>query len=211
MQSDEIQPKVWVAWFSVGCIAAATVLTFVGSWLTPDANMVASTISDVAAGPYDWVQDSGFYILSAGLLALAYGMYNLHTQRWHWLAAIATLPIMAVAVTVMGFYQEYGDGDHESGEIHIYLVYAFGFAFLALLLLSIPHLMTHNSWWRPLNLWWLALWIAGAVYYFNMGTGYDGLVERALGFAYLAWMFLLAWRLAIEGGSPWGKTAATTE
>lgn len=203
--------KVWAAWFAVVCIAMATLLTFVGSLLTPDANMVADTISDVAAGPYDWVQDAGFYILSAGLCALAYGMNHMHTRRWHWRGAIATLPTMAVAVTTMGLYQEYGDGDHEWGEIHIYLVYLFGFSFLALLLLSIPHLMEHNRWWRPVNLGWFVLWTGGAAYYFSMGTGYDGLVERALGIAYLAWMFLLAWRLAIQGGSPWGKQAAAGE
>lgn len=211
MDRPDVRQKIWVAWFAVFCMALATLLTLVASLLTPDANMVANTISDVAAGPYDWVQDAGFYVLSAGLCALAYGMYDMHTRQWHWRMAIATLPTMAVAVTVMGFYQEYGDGDHEWGEIHIYLVYTFGFSFLALLLLSIPHLVTHNSWWRLVNLWWIAIWTAGAIFYFNMATGYDGLVERTLGFAYLAWMFLLAWRLAIEGGSPWGKQAAACE
>lgn len=91
------------------------------------------------------------------------------------------------------------------------LVYAFGISFLALLLLSTPHLTEHNGWWRPVNLSWFVLWIAGACYYFNMGTDYDGLVERVLGFAYLAWMFLLAWRLAIEGGSHLGKQTAARE
>lgn len=208
---SELQPKIWLAWFTVFCIAMATLLTFAASLLAPDANMVADTISDVAAGPYDWVQDTGFYILSIGLCTLAYGMYDMHTRRWHWRTAIATLPAMAAAVTVMGLYQEYGDGDNESGEIHIYLVYTFGFSFLALLLLSIPHLTEHNSWWWPVNLSWFVLWTAGACYYFYMGTGYDGLVERALGFAYLAWMFLLAWRLAIEGGSHWANQASTPE
>lgn len=211
MEQTGIKPKVWMAWFAVVCIGLATLLTLAGSLLTPDANMVANTISDVAAGPYDWVQDLGFYILSAGLCALAYGMYSMHAKSWHWLASIATLPLMAVSITVMGFYEEYGDGDKEAGEIHIYLVYIFGLSFLALLLLSIPHLMTHNSWWRPLNLSWCCLWFAVATYYFNMATGYDGLVERALGLAYLAWIFLLAWRIAIEGGSPWGKQAAASE
>lgn len=202
---SKLQPKIWIAWFAVFCIAVSTLLTLAASLLAPNVNMVADTISDVAAGPYDWVQDAGFYILAAGLSALAYGMYDMHAKRWHWLTAIATLPTMAVAITIMGFYQEYGDGDNESGEIHIYLVYAFGVSFLALLLLSIPHLMEHNRWWRPMNLGWFILWTAGACYYFSMGTGYDGLVERALGFAYLAWMFLLAWRLAIEGGSHLAK------
>lgn len=211
MDQSEFQPKIWTAWFAVFCIAMSTLLTVAASLLTPNTNMVANTISNVAAGPYDWVQDAGFYVLSAGLCALAYGMYDLHTSRWHWLAAIATLPTMAVAVTVMGFYQEYGDGDNESGEIHIYLVYAFGISFLALLLLSIPHLREHHPWWRPLNLSWLVLWTAGACYYFKMGTDYDGLVERALGLAYLAWMLLLAWRLAIEGGSHIAKQAAPGE
>ena len=82
---------------------------------------------------------------------------------------------------------------------------------MALLLLSIPYLMTHNSWWRALNLSWFCVWFGVAAYYFNMATAYDGLVERALGFAYLAWIFLLAWRVAIEGGSPWGKQAASCE
>jgi hypothetical protein len=189
----------------------ATLLTIVGSLLTPDANMVANTISNVAAGPYDWVQDIGFYILSAGLCALAYGMAHLPSTRWYWHGAVAMLPIMAIAVTVMGVYQEYGDGDNESGEIHMYLVYVFGGSFLALLLLSIPGLMRHNSWWRPLNLTWFCVWLAVAIYYFNMSTGWDGLVERGLGLAYLAWMFLLAWRLAIEGDSKWGEQAADSE
>lgn len=186
---------VWISWLALGCIAISVVLTIVASLLTNDANMVASTISDVAAGPYDWVQDLGLYILSVGLCGLAYSMLHLPACQWHWRAAVTTLPIMALSVTVMGFYQEYGDGDNESGVIHVYFVYMFGASFLALLLLSIPSLMRHNSWWRPLNLTWFCVWLAVAIYYFKMGTGWDGLVERGLGLAYLAWMFLLAWRL----------------
>lgn len=199
-----------IARASVACVGISIVLTLVASVLTPDANMVASTISDVAAGPYDWVQDLAFYVLAFALLALAYGMSQLSTSAWHWRGAIVTMPIMAVAVSVMAFYQEYGDGDRnrEGVVIHIYLVYLFGLAFLALVALSTPTLSSRHKWWKPLNIVFFLLWTTLTVYYFNMSTRWDGLVERVIGLAYLGWLFLLAWRLAIEGGSQAGKQAA---
>lgn len=210
MGHDRGKLQIVIAWLTVACIGISIVLTLVASALTPDANMISSTISDVAAGPYDWVQDLAFYILAFALLALAYGMSQLSSSTWHWRIAISTMPIMAIAVVVMGFYQEYGDGDsNQKGVvIHTYLVYAFGLGFLTLVALSTPTLASRHSWWRPFNIVFFILWTALAVYYFNMSTGWDGLVERVLGLAYLGWLFTLAWRLAIEGGSAAAKKAA---
>lgn len=210
MQNGRNLYQVIIAWLSVVCLGVVIVLTLLASVLVPDANMVASTISDVAAGPYDWVQDLAFYILAFALMALACGMSQVAASDWHWRGAIWTMPIMAVAVVVMGLYQEYGDGDNnqEGVVIHIYFVYAFGIAFLSLVALSTPTLTSRHHWWKPFNIVFLVLWTALAVYYFNMSTGWDGLVERLIGLAYLGWLFLLAWRLALEGGSEAGKQAA---
>lgn len=210
MEDNRDKHQVLIAWLTVACVGISIVLTLVASVLTPDANMIASTISDVAAGPYDWVQDLAFYILAFALLAMAYAMAQFSSTAWHWRAAIATMPIMAFAVVVMGFYQEYGDGDSNQDGIviHIYLVYLFGLAFLSLVLLSTPTLASRHRWWWPLNLVFFTIWTALTVYYFSMGTQWDGLVERIIGLAYLGWLFLLAWRLAIEGGSETGQKAA---
>ena len=210
MEINSEKHQVIVAWMSVVCVGISIVLTLVAPVLTPDANMITSTISDVAAGPYDWVQDLAFYIVAFALFGLMYGMWRMSASSWHWHGAMATLPIMAIAIVIMACYQEYGDGDSNRNGlvIHTYLVYIFGIAFLSLVALSTPTLASRHGWWRPLNISFFVIWTSATAYYFNMSTAWDGLVERIIGLAYLGWLFLLAWRLAIEGGCETSKEAA---
>ena len=191
--------KSALSWLILAAILSSTFLTLLASFLTPDTNMIASTISDVAAGPFDWVQDMGLYILSAALCVLAYGMHKLDEKRWHWKAGVVTMLVMAAAITIMGGYEQYGDGNSRGLVIHGYLVYTFGGAFCAALLLSIPALIQRDYRWLPLNILYLLTWSAVSVYYYSMGTGWDGLVERLLGLGYLAWLGLLVL-------SPCGRT-----
>ncbi|MFD0918024.1 DUF998 domain-containing protein [Pseudahrensia aquimaris] len=190
-------------------LAIAFVLSALAPLMTPNSNAVADTISDVAAGPFDWVQDAALHIEALALAALAIAMFVGVGRGLCWKLACMMLLAMAAALMLMASVERYSKDAPQGIVIHSYLVYTYGFAFIALLLTTLPVLRRWNSFWVALNLIGGVAWIAVAVFYFNMGTGWDGLVERLLGTLQFGWVALFAWtlrreniRMAYERSSP---------
>lgn len=165
----------------------------VGSIIVPGHDWVADTVSALAAGPYEIIQDVALYCYAGALLALAIAAAHVHPGPRGWNGVVLGLALLGLVVTVIGARNEYGDGDSEGVVIHIYLVYAMGLLFTAVFLFA--------GWIRdplgltPLSRVCAVLWVVGAPVFFVLPTGYDGVFERGLGLITTAWVGLFGWRL----------------
>ena len=187
------------AWLGVaGCVAAAAG-NLLGSLLVPDYDFFADTVSDLAAGKYEIIQDAAIYGHAAAAVALAVGAAHLQPDGRRWSLGILFLALMALLETIIAARNEYGDGDAEGVVIHLYLVVPLG-----LLYIAAPLAMARGmARWRPEARWTCiavaAFLIVGMPAYWFMPTEWDGLAERLLGLANLVWMISLS-RVFIDAG-----------
>ncbi len=162
-------------------------------------DLVADTISDLAAGRHAWIQDAGLIIHAIGLMACGAAVWRWRADPRRWRVAAALLALMGVVLIVIAGHNEYGDNDSEKYEIHRYAVYVFGvlFAFTpALLARGLRPL--GRAWWR-LNVATSVFWVAFAPYFFLIPTAWDGAYERGLAVILLGWMILFCGLLIRQG------------
>lgn len=167
----------------------------IGSIVVPNHDFVADTVSDLAAGKYEIIQDVSLYGFAASLFALALAAAHVHNGATQWSVLTITLVLLAVCVVIIGARNEYGDDDNEGIVVHIYLVYALGALFsVAFLILAlegsrIAGFLTGLSWTC------LILWSIGAPIFFFLPTKWDGLWERGLGVICVIWAIGFAFGL----------------
>lgn len=178
----------------VGCVAML-IGNVVGSIVVPDHDWVADTVSDLAAGKYEIIQDVALYGYAASLVACAIGAAHSHRDGTKWNLGIGCLALLAMCVVIIGARNEYGDGDNEGIVIHIYVVYVIGLLFAALFVLMGHGMFLVAKWYGYLSYSCAALWIIGAPVFFFMPTGYDGAFERGLGGITIVWVMAFSWML----------------
>ena len=165
----------------VGVVAMAVALV-IADIVVPDNDWVSDTISEMAAGQDTrWIADLGIYGLAGAVLAAALGCAHLHPGHTGWSLGTGALGLLAFVIFMIGVRNEYGDGDREGVEIHIYLVYAVGVLVAAapLLLSGGVGLVSHGHMvaLRALGV----LWIVTAPVFFFVPDAWDGAYERGLG------------------------------
>ncbi|MEL6644894.1 MAG: DUF998 domain-containing protein [Pseudomonadota bacterium] len=165
----------------------------VGSLLVERHDWVADTVSDLAAGRLEYIQDIGLYGYAAGLLALSLALSHVRMPSHRWTIAALGLGVVALLVTIIGARNEYGDGDSEGVEIHIYLVYALGVAFTVVFFAAAPGLTRLRAGLGTLSYGCGVLWTIGAPIFFLLPTAYDGLWERGLGLITCVWVVAVGW------------------
>jgi len=158
-----------------------------GSIIVPGHDWVADTVSDLAAGQYEIIQDVALYGYAAALSALALACAHLHAGGWRWSALTLVLMLLAVCVIVIGARNEYGDGDNEGLVVHIYIVYFLGALFIGAFLLAARMFGDIAGWFVRMSWAAATLWTLGAPVFFMMPTGYDGAWERGLGVVCVIW------------------------
>jgi hypothetical protein len=166
----------------LGTIAAAMVV--------PGADWTSDTISDLASGRREWVQDVALYAYAGGLLAAAVGAAHEHEGSRRWSLGILCLLLLALAVVIIGVREEYGDGDSDGVVIHSWLVYALGFLYTALFLAMARGLDRISRAWGRISLGCAALWAVGGIAYFFVPPAIGGAWERALGLVAAVWMLV---------------------
>ena len=169
----------------------------IADFVVPDHDWIADTISDLGAGPYEFIVDIGIYAYSAALLACAIGSAHAHLGGKGWSLGLYGLLATGLIVFLVGARNEYGDADRDGTVIHVYLVYALGVAFTV-----IPWAMSAGAGAIDRRLGWVcrtvtALWIPMAPVFFLMPDGWDGLYERGLGLVTAC--FVVAIALALLG------------
>ena len=197
----------------IGCIALVA-SNVIGSMLVPDHDWVADTVSDLGAGEYEIIQDTGLHLYAAGLLACAIGAAHHHLGRGRWSLGILSLAILALCVEIVGVRNEYGDGDEEGIVVHTWIVYGLGVFFTAAPLLMAKGLGRVSGTFRWISIVCAILWAICAPIFFFLPTSIDGIWERGLGVITMVWVGTLSWvlydagrRLAEEGMREWGEDA----
>ncbi len=164
----------------------------VGSLVVPGHNWVSDTVSDLAAGRYEIIQDVALYGYAGALVAAAIGAAHSHSGGWQWSVGIFGLTLLALCVVVIGARNEYGDNDNEGVVIHIYVVYALGVLFTATFLAMAKGLGRHSRTLEWLSYICAGLWSVGAVIFFLLPTDIDGIWERGLGIITVVWVCAFA-------------------
>lgn len=185
---------------AVGYLAILGVIAMVlgnvlGSIVVPGHDWVADTVSDLAAGKYEIIQDVALYGFAGSLVSCAIGAAHFHRDGTRWNIGIACLALLAMCVVIIGARNEYGDSDSEGIVIHIYVVYVIGLLFAGLFVCMAKGMSTVAKRYGYLSYVCAALWIIGAPVFFFMPTGYDGAFERGLGGITIAWVLGFSWML----------------
>ena len=166
-----------------------------GSIVVPNHDWVADTVSDLAAGKFEIIQDVTLYAYAASLIACAVGAANLHQDGARWNLGIGCMVLLAMCVVIIGARNEYGDQDDEGIVIHIYVVYFLGILFAALFLTMARGMAIIAKRYAFISYACATCWTLGAPIFFFMPTQYDGAFERALGLITIVWVCLFAWML----------------
>lgn len=197
----ENEPKLMIAlgWYAVtGCVIFV-ISVFIADFVVPDHDWIADTISDLGAGRYEFIVDTGLYAFSASLIAIALLAAHVHMGGWGWSFGIVGFALFGLIVFLVGARNEYGDGDNEGVAIHIYLVYAIG-----ALMSVVPWAMSGGAGragdvYRYILIGLSLLWIVSAPIFFMLPTAYDGVYERYLGFISIAAVLTLARLFIVRG------------
>ncbi|SDY34386.1 Protein of unknown function [Citreimonas salinaria] len=169
-------------------VAALIASNIVGSVLVPGHDWVSDTVSDLAAGEFEIIQDVGFYGFAGGLFAIALGLAHMRLSGTRMTVTILSLAVLTGIVIIVGARNEYGDNDNEGVVIHIYLVYALGLLFLAAFAAPIPAFRDLSRNLSRISFLCAILWAIMAPIFFIMPTAYDGAWERALGLVAAFWV-----------------------
>jgi hypothetical protein len=164
-------------------------------------DFVADTISDLGRGPHKWIMDTGFYMNSAAILALAIAAAHLHLGRSGWSLGIFALALLALLTTVLGLWDAFHTEEHDPPgmTVHTWLTFGLVPLYLAGPILMAPGAARLHGWMRPVFYGAAALWIVFAVAFKLVPTGIDGLMEKIAVAATYAWTLPMAW-LFIEQG-----------
>ncbi len=171
----------------LGCVALVAT-NAIGSVMVPDHDWIADTVSDLAAGRYEIIQDVGLHAYAAGLLACAIAASHYHLGEGRWSLGILSLAILALCVEIVGVRNEYGDGDEEGIVVHVYVVYALGVFFAAAPLLMARGLGRAGGAYRVIAIGCGILWGICAPIFFFLPTSIDGIWERGLGIITVVWI-----------------------
>ncbi|KIN70735.1 putative membrane protein [Sulfitobacter noctilucae] len=183
---------VWIIFLgAIGLIGG----NIIGSIVVPDHDWVADTVSDLAAGRYEIIQDISLYGFAATLTALALACAHLHNGSARWSLLTFALVLLALCVVIIGARNEYGDGDNDGIVIHIYVVYALGILFAAAFALMAVEGARIAPFMVPLSWVCLILWAIGAPVFFMLSTAFDGAWERGLGVITVVWALGFAFAL----------------
>jgi hypothetical protein len=190
----------FAGWYAIGASALFALCVLVGDMIVPGNDMMADTISAMAAGRMSWIVDTGIIAYASALAMLGLGAAAAHPGGWRWSGGMAGLVLLAMTVFLIGFRNEYGDGDRERGETyHVIFVYILG-ALLVLVPLALADgAGRFGRGYRRALLAVALVWALTAPWFFFMPTGYDGLYERALGVVSFAFVGTLALMLIRAG------------
>lgn len=164
-------------------------------------DMIGETISDLGRGPHKWIMDTGFYMNSAAMLALAMAAAHLHLGRTGWSLGIFSLALVALLTTMIGLWDAFHTvGNNPPGmTVHTWLTFGLAPLYLAGPLLMAPGAARLHPWTKPAFYASAALWIVFAALFKLVPTSIDGLLEKIAVTATYGWTLPLAWLFFRQG------------
>jgi hypothetical membrane protein len=174
----------WCGWLGIaGCLGFAA-SHFAAALLRPAYDPLGQTISELAVGPYAWVQGLGFCLLSGGLCAIAVGLLLVPKRGLAWLLGCGLLVLLAVDVGVVATTSETGS----TRRLHVVAA-----ALVVLLMIPVPWVLApglsdQSPWTARLGLAMaLALLFLGPLYEL-VPVGWRGAHQRLLALLALSWL-----------------------
>jgi hypothetical membrane protein len=167
----------------------------VADFVVPDHDWMADTISDLGAGEWEGIVDTGIYAYALALIALAVAGAHAHLGGRGWTVGLYGLIVTGLIVFLVGARNEYGDDDQDGLVIHTQLVWALGVAFAVM-----PWAMSAGvgALWprgRTICRAVTVIWVPAAPLFFFLPTSIDGVYERGLGLLTFAFAGSVAWAL----------------
>lgn len=164
-------------------------------------DMIADTISDLGRGPHKWIMDTGFYMNSAAVLALAIAAAHLHLGRTGWSLGIFALALLALLTTMIGLWDAFhtAERDPPGMTVHTWLTFGLGPLYLAGPILMAQGAARLHAWMKPSFYTAAALWTVFAVAFKLVPTSIDGLMEKIAVTATYGWTLPLAWMFWRQG------------
>lgn len=181
LNPDRFRFASMCAWAAIAASAVSIVTILIADFTVQSNDMIADTISAMAAGPEMWFAEIGIYAFAFALMAIALGAAAAHPGGWSWSVATVGFVVLGVTVFLIGFRDEYGDGDFDASEtVHIELVYTLAAtAALTTFLASRGTKPIHETLGRALLVLAGAWTILAPIFVF-LPTAYDGIYERFL-------------------------------
>lgn len=177
----------------------AVVANILGVLIYEEHDWISETISNLAAGPWGWIQDVGLVLLAFGLVAVAAGLWNWGLGGIRRKVVVTALVLLAADVVVIALHNEYGDGDSGKFVIHSYANYALGLLFGVTTWAAARPLGAVGPRWKRFS-WGIAIaWVILAPVFYFVPTAWDGLYERGLALLFLGWVAAVSWLLLRRG------------
>ena len=178
---------------------APNVLAVVSA-LTTDHRFIAETISEMGRGDASWIMDVGFYLNAAGLLALALGTSHAHLGERGWSIGIFCLAFLALIVTLVGVWDEFGKTAETDGmSVHTKLTFALAPLYLIGPIAMAPGIKEDGRAFQMMFYIAAGLWIVLATAFKLSPTEFDGAMEKAAVLSTLLWTVPLSLVLIRRG------------
>lgn len=181
----------------IGLIGAVLVVAgnLAGIAIYEQHDPISDTISDLAAGRWGWIQDTGLIFFGLGAIACAVGLWPWWRGRTGWTLGLAALVLLGIDLGIIAGHNEYGDRDSGKFVIHMYAVYAFGVLFLLQAALLAPGLRDArflSGAWEKAGYGVAVAWLVLSPLFFLVPTAWDGAYERLLGLITVGWIAALS-------------------
>jgi hypothetical protein len=186
-----------------GCLAAVAT-DIAGVIVSPVFGFIHDTISALAAGAFDWIQDLGLSWLAIGAVAIGAGLYRWGLGALAWKLGSALLTALAAALLLITVRENYAHHIPEALFIHESLVYTMGIVFAAIALLTARGLKHVSSSWMHFSVTTAIVWIAAAPALLVVPSGWEGAYERAVALLMLVWLASMSY-LLIRVAPAWAK------
>jgi len=173
---------------------AFVVLCDIAMWFLVDGyNPLAQTISELAAGPYHQLQDTGIVVFVAGILALTAGLVlRGKGTAMGWIARGSFL-LLAVDIATIALWNEYGDGDIGGPVIHRYLLMALYVLVGLCLWLGTAAADASESTMEKASKLTAMAWMVIAPLFYLVPEGFNGAFERMVALIMIAAVATAAW------------------
>lgn len=168
----------------------------ISMWFLVDGyNPLSQTISELAAGPHHWIQDTGIVIFVLGTACLAIDLFIRGEAGWKpWLVRLSMIAL-CLDIAMIALWNEYGDGNPGGLEIHIYLVALLYPLVPTILWFGTSVLPAKKGKYNVIAKATAIVWLILAPVFFVLPTHIDGAYERLLGFIIIGAVSIAAWRL----------------
>ncbi len=188
-------PYRLIAGVALFACAFAALCDIIMWFLVEGYDPLAQTISELAAGPHHWIQDTGIVVFVCGVISLTLGLiFRGKSDLESWIVRGALL-LLAADIALIALWNEYGDGDAGGPVIHRYLLMGLYVLVPAVLWFGTSVPPAQGARLAKLGKGAAIGWLLLAPLFYAVPEGFNGLYERMLALVMLGSVAGAAWPL----------------